>query len=310
METPKDKRNQDIDDKNKEPTENLDIPVYTQISENIKYKTKLVLSGGGLKGISHIGALYALEKIGCMNSIQEFAGTSAGSLVIALYLIGYSATELYDFIKLLNLEKLKNISILNIQSFGLDTGSRIEFVIKRLIKEKGHDENITLKDLYAKTNKMVTFITVCLNSMEICYVSHKTFPDLPLYLAIRMSLSIPFIYCPVIYKDNMYIDGACLDNYPITVFKDNLNETIGILLIDAKDNTRTIDNLETYILRVLECMMYGMTLGSKKGFENNTIEIHVESISIVNYEINNNKKDELFLKGYKAIMNNKDKLII
>ena len=301
----------DINIKTQSPYE-IDNTINTNanVNENIKFKSKLVLSGGGIKGIAHIGALYALEQINCLSSITEFSGTSVGSLIIALHVIGYTASELYDFIKLFNLGKLKDISIVNIQLFGLDTGSRVEYVIKRLINGKNLNENITLKELYEKTSKKIIFVTVCLNNMEVCYVSHETFPELPLYLAIRMSISIPLIYCPVIYQDKMYIDGGCLDNYPISIFKDNITETIGIILFDAKDNVEKIDNFETYIFRVLDCMIRGMMLNLKNGYDQHTIEIHVESINIANYEIDNIKKDELFIKGYKAVMNNIEKLKI
>ena len=310
-------KNKNINSEDDEHIKKSTIPICEEMDDlkseikeikEIKYKTKLVLSGGGIKGISHIGALYALEKLKCLEHIEEFAGTSIGSLIIALYVIGYSGSELYDFIKMFDLGKLKKLSILNIHSFGLDTGSRIEYVIKRLLKGKNLDENITLNELYDKNKKKIIFIAVCLNTMDICHISYETFPELPLYLAIRMSISIPLIYCPVTYKDNIYVDGGCLDNYPISIFKDNLHDTIGILLIDAKDKVDKIDDLETYILRVFQCIMYGMSLNSKHGYESNTIDIHVESINIVNYEIDDIKKDELFIKGYKSVMNSIDKL--
>lgn len=278
--------------------------------KEIKYKTKLVLSGGGIKGIAHIGVLYALDKIKCLEKITEFSGTSVGSLIMSMYVLGYTPAELYDFIKLFNLGKLKNISIMNIHLFGLDTGSRIEYVIKRLIKGKKLNENITLKELYEIKKKKMLFTTFCLNTMEVFYISHETHPDLPLYLAIRMSISIPFIYCPVEYNGHFYVDGGIFDNYPMNVFKDDIDNTIGILLVDSKDTIEKINDLETYVLRVIQSMMIGMSINAKNGYEKNTIEIHVESINIVNYEIDDVKKDQLFIKGYKSLMNQMEKLKI
>lgn len=283
---------------------------------DVKFKKNLVLCGGGVKGIAHVGALFALTELKCLDKIETFAGTSIGSLVISLYVVGYSASELYDFIKLFDLSKLKNLSILNIQLFGLDTGSRIEYVIKRLIKGKGLNENITLKELFDVKKKKIIFTTVCVNTMDIKYLSHETHPNMPLFLAIRMSISLPFIYVPIKYDkkiyldgDNyLYIDGGCFDNYPINIFKNDEKNTLGINLVDSKDVIENIDNLETYILRVLKCLMVGISFNAKKGFENNTIDIHLESINIVNYEIDNNKKDEIFLKGYKSVINEKEKI--
>lgn len=283
---------------------------YTKenIENKIKYKTKLVLSGGGIKGIAHIGVLYALNQIGCLNEITDFSGTSVGSLIMSLYVLGYTPAELYDFIKLFSLGKLKNIDMMNMHLFGLDTGSRIEYVIRRLIKEKKLNENITLKELYDMKKKKMIFTTFCLNTMEVFYVSHETHPNLSLYLAIRMSISIPFIYCPVEYNGYLYVDGGIFDNFPMNVFKDDIENTIGILLIDSKDVLEKITDLETYVVRVLQSMMIGMSVNAKNGYEKNTIEVNVELVNAVDYDIDDMKKDKLFINGYKTIMNNKEKL--
>ncbi len=276
---------------------------------NLKHiKKNLVLCGGGIKGIIHSGVLFALEELGLLKNFKEFAGSSVGGLILTLYILGYSPAELYDFVKLFDLRRLKNISIMNIDLFGLDIGYNMEYVTKRLIKGKGFDENITLKELYDKTNKKLILVTVCLNTLELCYVSYETFPDLPVFIAVRMTTSIPFIYCPVQYKNKMYIDGGCLDNYPMSLFKDQLDETLGILLIDTKHTIENIDNLEVYILRVLQCMMTGMFINSQKGYDDSTIGIHVESIDFTDYGISDAKKDAFFIKGYKAVMDNINKL--
>lgn len=271
-------------------------------ANSIKNIKNLVLCGGGIKGIAHIGALYALDTLKYLNKIKEFAGTSVGGLIITLYVLGYSPAELYDFIKLFDLKKLKNISIFNIHLFGLDVGSKFEYTIKRLIKCKGHSENITMKELYDKTNLKITLVTVCLNTMEICHISHETFPELEVYLAIRMTTSIPFIYTPVIYNNRLYVDGGCMDDYPISIFKNELSETIGLLIINSQNKIDKIDNLETYTLRVLECMMVGLACKLNKGYESNTIEIHVENINFINYDINDETKDLLFIQGFKSII--------
>lgn len=262
----------------------------------------LTLCGGGVKGIALIGALYALDSLKYLDKIENFTGTSVGGLIIALHALGYSPAELYDFIKVFDLNKIKNISILNIHLFGFDTGSNFEYVIKKLIKSKGCNENITLKELYDKTNKKIMLTTVCLNTMELCYLSHETFPELEVMTAIRMTTSIPFIFCPVSYKNKLYVDGGCMDNFPISVFKNNISETIGILLVDSQNTIDKIDNLETYIFRILECMNAGMTCKLNQGYELNTVEIHVENISFINYDISHDIKDQLFIQGYQSLM--------
>ena len=57
-----------------------------------------------------------------------------------------------------------------------------------------------------------------------------------------MTTSIPFIFCPVSYKNKLYVDGGCMDSYPISIFKNDLSETFGILLIDSQNIIDKIDN--------------------------------------------------------------------
>lgn len=272
-------------------------------------KTKLVLSGGGVKGIVHIGVLYALEQLKMLDDICDFAGTSVGCIVIALHVIGYKPLEMYDFIKNLELDSLRNISIMNIHLFGLDTGSKLEYTLKRLIINKGLKENITMSELFAMTRKRMIFTTVCVNTTDVCYLSHETYPELELLTALRMTSAIPFIYCPVIYDDEIYIDGACFNDYPINMFDDHLDQTIGIMIINSKDKIYEIDSLETYILRVLKCVAIGLTYNGHKGYEKCTIKINIDSIIGIDYDIDDTKKDEMFIKGYDGIVNNLDKLI-
>ena len=73
---------------------------FSQSSDSLTQSNKdvsvgLVLSGGGAKGLAHIGVLKALEQAGVR--IDYIAGTSTGAIVGALYAAGYTAAQLDDF---------------------------------------------------------------------------------------------------------------------------------------------------------------------------------------------------------------------
>jgi len=96
----------------------LFISIYVRRKIN---KRILVLSGGGIKGISYIGALKALDDLCILKNFEIFAGTSAGALVLFLHILGYTSDELYTFIKKFDFAKLKNIDVsLFINSYGLN----------------------------------------------------------------------------------------------------------------------------------------------------------------------------------------------
>lgn len=297
-----------MDDKNTDPLmgDNSESKkLLTENKDHIEQKkyTKLIMSGGGIKGISHLGALYALQQLHYLDNIEMFSGTSIGGLISILYVIGYTPAKLYEFIKLFDMSKTRDISITNIfQKFGLDSGAKLETVFKKMIMKASLTENITLKELFDLKKKKIIITTVCVNTEEICYISHDNFPDLPVYLAMRMTSSIPGYYCPVEYKGYIYIDGALIDNYPHKPFKDNLQDAIGLLLIDAKTTTEKIKDVETCFMKIFKCLMIGMDYRCKQGFEYNTIDIHVENINIMTFNINDYKIDELFLKGFNAVI--------
>lgn len=307
--------NKNIDKDNDKVIDNNDIdkdgiPNYINIKKTIpiyisrkKYKKILVLSGGGIKGISFIGAFKAFEELNFLDKFEIFAGTSVGALIISLYVIGYTPDELYEFVMKFDFSKLKQINISNVfNNMGLDNGTKIEYVIQRLISAKGYDPYITLKDLYDRTKKKIIFTTVCINTVDVCYISYENYPQLPLLTAIRMSISIPIFYTPVKYNNYFYIDGGCIDNYPIKLFKNELENVIGIYINDKKNTIRDITNIETYISRVFQCLLEGITYNSKKGYEDYTIDIDLYSNNIINYDITNQQKEEMFNKGYESII--------
>lgn len=280
----------------------VDIPIYR--ANKKKNKSILVLSGGGIRGIAYFGALKALEELDYLKNINTFAGTSVGAIISGLYIIGYTSDEIFDFILKFDITKIKSINIFGfLEKYGIDDGEKFETLMKRLIKKKIKDPEITLSDLYLLTNKKIILTTVCVNTAKVVYLSHENFPDLPLYKAIRMSMSVPIYYHPVTIDKKIYIDGGCIDNYPINIFKDRLNQVIGLYVNENTKDIEIIDNTETYLLRLLECFMKGMSINAIKNFENNTINISLDSINFMNFDIDEAKKKEIFKAGYDAIIN-------
>ncbi|AYV77349.1 MAG: patatin-like phospholipase [Barrevirus sp.] len=292
--------------------------VIEQVIESVKkperkpkYKKNLVLSGGGVKGIAHIGGLFALQKLGILDKFETFSVASVGAFTACLYSIGYTPAELYDFIKIFDFVKLKNIDITNIFNYGLDNGEKLEYVLKRLIKNKCQNENITLKEVYDKYKKKIIFSTVCVNDMDIHYISWETNPDLELWLAMRMTSAVPFYFCPVLYKGKYYVDGGTWDNYPMCCYtaKELEEETIGLFLHSGRTTYKEILDPETYVLQVLRSLMFGFTQMTKKGYEKNTINIDLEHVNILDFDISSEMKDILFIIGFQSVLQQQDKLL-
>lgn len=267
-------------------------------SQSIEKKI-LVLSGGGTKGISHIGALAALEELNILSGIETFVGVSAGAMITGLHVLGYSPAELFEFVKVFELNKMKSLNFMGIfKSFGIDDGANLEYIIKRMVSAKGYGEHATLKEIYDKTNKEMIFISTCLNSKSICEISYKTHPDIPLYTAIRMSSAVPLYFVPVSYQGNIYVDGGCMNNYPIHMFNDRIDSVIGILIEEDDSEIQKIDNFESYIYQTLKSVSKALDCLSKNGYEENTIIIPTSGISTLDYNIGEEQKDIMYKTGY------------
>ena len=97
---------------------------------------RITLSGGGLKGIAHIGALEVLSEHGYLKSLREYVGISAGALVAFCLCIGCSLSELRMVVSLLDFGLIRDIdpeTMLNFpETFGLDTGANLEKFLKTI----------------------------------------------------------------------------------------------------------------------------------------------------------------------------------
>lgn len=277
----------------------INFPIYQSKNINNNMKNILVLSGGAVKGIAFIGVLKALEVKGILDNINIYAGSSAGTIIIMLHLLGYTPDEMYEIVKNFNMDNMKCISIGNLlKDYGLDTGIKLEYVLKRLIKAKGYNENISLGELYKITSNEFILTTTCLNTKKTKYLSYKEDSELPLYKAVRMSTSIPIFYTPVEYKGMLYIDGGCMDNYPIHIFNKFINKVIGVYLVEEIEHISKINNLESCLFETINCLMHGANYNSIKGYEKYTIQINIPPINMMNYNISDNDKKQIFNAGF------------
>ena len=281
------------------------IPIYKSNKKNkinnVRKKKILLFSGGGIKGLVYPRVIKALEELNMIKNIEVFVGTSIGSLVIAMFLLGYSSLEMEHFLINFDISSLKSIDFLIfLKEYGLDKGDKMEFLIRRLIEAKNLSKEITLMDLYKITGVEFIVTTVNLNRLNISYMSYKNHPDLPLIKAIRMSISIPFFYTPVKYKGELYVDGACIDNYPISLFEDKLDETLGFYICSSAENVvENFENIESYIFRVLSSIWEGNDFNCIRAYRNSTICLKLNNLSMLDFNISNDHIKEIIDYGYK-----------
>jgi len=223
------------------------------INETKDVKVGLVLSGGGAKGLAHIGVLKVIEESGI--KIDYIAGTSMGAIVGALYASGYSADELSVLFQEVNFDKLirddfqrknksfferkgsdKHAIVLPFNKFKLSFPSAISkgqntynFYVKLLdhVKEVNDFSKLPIPFLCIATD-VETGKQVLLDKGYL--------PD-----AISASSAIPTLFEPVDINGTLLIDGGISNNYPIDeLLAKNVDVVIGV---DVQDNLKKKEKL-------------------------------------------------------------------
>ena len=265
----------------------------------------LVLSSGGAKTIAFIGAIKGLEDINLLKNIKKFVGVSGGSLISLLLILGYTSDEMYNKILETNISHLQKKEYFKIFNyFGIDSGNKFVGWIQRLIIEKlgPNTELITLKELYDKTGKelIITVSNLCRYRVE--YLDHINHPNLSISTAIRMSISIPLLFTAVKYDEDIYVDGALLDSFPIIQYPKDT--TIGIYL--EGDNPQNhdgyriaINNFEEYFMHLCNCIYtHYDKLRIEKTYNESIININCNKVVATDFNISLKNKLKLFINGY------------
>ena len=292
---------------NKNINKTIEDELYSLCDKNKHGKTTLILGGGGVKGFVFVGIFKYLEEINILQNIHTLVGTSIGSLFAALVIMGYSPDEMYKIIKSFDLTKITNVDISSfLHNYAIDDCENIANLYKKLLETKKFDPEITMIEFYKKTKKKFVATSVCITTKQLEYMSYENFPDLPVYLAIRMSTCIPIVFSPVKFNDRMYIDGGLIENFPIHyIADDKLHEVIGInIFTDFADEIK-IDNIITYITNIFDLIMMLMTKKFvDQKYKNIVYNIDVEKMNPVGFDLSVKFKKNLFKYGYDFMKKN------
>jgi len=182
--------------------------------EEKKYNIGLALSGGGVRGFAHIGALRALEDVGIKPDI--IAGVSAGSVVAAFYAAGMTADEIFDIMGKVEMNKFLQVDISKSGFLKLDKFRR--FIAKNLPVE--NIEDLQLPTIIAAT--------------DIEQQHEMPFTSGNIAERIVASCSIPLVFKPVKIDNSYYVDGGVLHNLPSFYLRPICKKVIGINVSPSK----------------------------------------------------------------------------
>ncbi|HEX8039711.1 MAG TPA: patatin-like phospholipase family protein [Chryseosolibacter sp.] len=205
-------------------------------------KLGLVLSGGGARGIAHLGVMKALDEFGV--TFHHISGTSAGSIAGCMYSYGYKPDEI---VKIL-------------QSISFFKSLKLAWTWTGLLSFDGLREAL-LK--YMPENSFESLkIPVTLAVTDIKKGKVEYFSTGELMTPIQASCSVPAVFKPVQYQGGVYVDGGILDNLPVKAIHDKCDFIVGshCNFITSEFDIR---NFRSVIERSLLMAINGNTMVSK-----------------------------------------------
>lgn len=232
----------------------------------------LVFSSGGINGLYFIGCLKALEEHMIVEGITKLIGTSAGALCATFIALKYSYQDLREAIMHINTASLLNISLNTIISFtkelGIENGEKFLKVISVFFVQKLGRDDITFAELYNWNPVHLIISGTCLDTSSLEYFDHINTPQMKVIDALRISISIPLLFTPVIYEGKCYIDGAVLCPYPISnpTIQRGRDKVLGFRIgySYTKKSTQSLLSYITTIIQTIHSNLKISTQGHEK----------------------------------------------
>lgn len=269
----------------------------------------LCLSGGGIKGAAHIGAIKALEEANI--KIDCISGASSGSIVASMYAMGYKSDEIFDFFKIYG----KEISKINwwlilklifglifrkkIYIEGLNNGNKLG----QIINEQARKKNIRLiSDI--KMPLLIPSVNLYDGSINLfsSINNNRKYSDevnilnnIEIGKAVQASCAYPGIFCPINIDGKKLVDGGIRENTPWKDLKEIGAEKIISIVFEEEKKPKKKVNILDCITGSMGIMMYELYNYEIEGIEY-LLKINTKDVWLLEIE----KTEELYNLGYET----------
>ncbi|SHJ39194.1 NTE family protein [Tangfeifania diversioriginum] len=241
-----------------------------------KYKTGLVLSGGGTRGFAHLGVIAALNEKGIYPEV--ISGTSAGAIVGA-FIAGQKSPE--EVMKIFKKGWFFQYTKLNLPVNGL-------------LKLDGLREIIEDEVEYKNIEELPVPFYVAVANMNKGAVEYKN--SGPLGKTVLASSSIPVLFAPVEINGQYYVDGGLMDNIPIEPIKNDCEQII-VVNIAPLNPREKFKNL----IQIASRTFY-MSVNANMNLVQKYASVFIEPEGIDQYDIlSRSHADQLFELGYNSL---------
>jgi len=173
----------------------------------------IVLTSGGILGVSYGGVFRCMEEKGI--SLKDFDvvyGTSVGGMIGLLIVIGMSYLDIRRLLLNLPIQAIFNINSTSIlrfaDTYGLDDGSGLRKICRRVLLRMYGKESMTLGELYQRTSKIFAVNATNIQNGQSVILGTQETPNIYVEDAICATAAIPFLYTPVSLQSMVLVDGG------------------------------------------------------------------------------------------------------
>lgn len=262
-----------------------------------KPKIGLVLSGGGAKGLAHIGVLKEIEKAGI--KIDYIGGTSMGAIVGGLYASGYTANELDSIFGNLDSDAIiQDVIPRGNKTFFEKNNDEVyavtlPFQNMKITVPKGFSKGLYNYNLFSKLTHDYRHVRD-FNKLKIPFLCIATdvetgkevvFREGSLPMCLAASGAFPSLFSPVEIDGRYYIDGGVVNNYPIEEVK-KMGADI-IIGVDVQDGLKDINNISgaTGVLVQISNFKTLENMDKKKAMTDIYIKPNIQGFSVISFDM-------------------------
>lgn len=266
---------------------------------------RLVLSGGGMRAVAHLGALQVLEANNLLSQVQEYIGVSAGAFLSFCLCIGYSLKELQQIVLTFDFQLIRNITPESMvefpMSFGVDTGEKLQKLLHSIMRIKGVSPQITFAEL-PKEKSLRCFATDVYRCTLREFSREKT-PGVAITTALLASMCLPAYFVPVEDPEtgHLLVDGGVLHNYPMGFLsEEEIQQSLGITFTYEHTNVESIPDIGSFFYQIFACYYMPRSRYAQQKYKERTIFIPCGHVPAWDFEAAAEERKELFELGEKA----------
>ena len=270
------------------------------------------MSGGGMLGLAHVGALEVLESQGLLRCVKEYIGISAGSLVALCICVGYTVSEMRNINNALDFRLMQNLDLETMLSFldsyGLDNGQNFEKLLNILLRAKNLSPEITFAEFaehFPERPQPRIFATNILSCVKQEF-SVKETPTVQMKFAVLASSCVPLLFTPVRdLSGNVFVDGALIAFSPFHhLTEQERAETLGITLRikDVIDRSPFGDGVLAYFKRLFFSAHHHHDVAMYEIWTRNIIYLDTGNARPFDFAATSEEKESIFQSGRKSVL--------